>query len=131
MKLSEAIRLGAMLQPQQRGEMFGTSGTCALGAAAEAIGRLSDWGRSHSYNEWRLQWPLLTQAVSGPAGVSIDDPRLLKKITRLNDGYGWTREQIADWVETIEQAQPQPASEVVAVCPMVEPQMAVVRAKAV
>jgi hypothetical protein len=42
MRLSEAIRLGSMLKPQQRGGYLDRHGTCALGAASEALGMAPD-----------------------------------------------------------------------------------------
>ena len=38
MRLSEAILLGTTLRGQIRGHLFGDRRSCALGAAAEAIG---------------------------------------------------------------------------------------------
>ena len=115
MKLSEAIRLGAMLRPQGF-ESFGLDlgngqrVTCALGAAAEAIGSQSLTWQFYAVNNREVAEDL--DAVFGeilnarhrrcpvkgcrtrriPAGV----------IVHLNDGHRWTREQIAEWVETIE-----------------------------
>lgn len=83
MKLSEAIRLGALLHPQCFDTMVlhndsgSVVGTCALGAAAEAGFKL------HTV-----------------------DILLRSKITRLNDRAGWTRERIADWVESFEPTLP-------------------------
>jgi hypothetical protein len=95
MKLSEAIRLGAMMGPQvfnQYGESDGSS-SCAVGAALVAIqGSYSD----QFYAAW--PWSLLRYEcpVCNMAG------NLFTVITRLNDEHRWTRERIADWVATIE-----------------------------
>jgi hypothetical protein len=42
MRLSEAIRLGAMLAPQAAGALFSKDGACTLGAALLAVGVTSE-----------------------------------------------------------------------------------------
>lgn len=91
MKLSEAIRLGAMMGKQAFGRAYGANGSaCANGAAMQAVGGYSIW----------VEWPWLRTDVTCPAcklsgttGVAI---------AHLNDIHRWTREAIADWVATIE-----------------------------
>jgi len=105
MKLSEAIRLGAMLHRQNfgnfaryhdaRGRWCSGSdpdrrvvATCALGAAHEA-------GLTNFV------------AVDMVLGMSrcpacIWEGRVTALVIHLNDRHRWTRELIADWVETIE-----------------------------
>jgi hypothetical protein len=87
MKLSAAIRIGAKLRPQCRsGQYFSAGASCAMGAAYEAIeGRVTDggllaWIEGH--------WPTLGHDLIGQA---MD----------RNDVLGHTREQIADWLESI------------------------------
>ena len=116
MKLSEQIRLGAMLKPQAfgmlrrpvdwppvLGDVLGlraTEGTCAYGAAMDAgyVGAAIDYVaaacpvRGHDY---------CTHVVR---------PYVMSVVMHLNDHHRWTREAIADWVETIE-AQHEAASE--------------------
>jgi hypothetical protein len=107
MRLSEAIRLGAMLSPQTRGAFFKRRGedvaSCALGAAAQAVGTKP--------GEWLWpsdQWPILNMMVP-PAELpdelrSWAHPRYLALvIITLNDTIGWTRTRIADWVEQFEE----------------------------
>lgn len=112
MKLSEAIRLGAMLKPQAYGYILTPGGdmTCAWGSAYEAIGmriRAGQYGRSSKAPaEWRK---FASIVMVGPEGGK---PRSIGSIIeRLNDSGKWTRERIADWVESIENAQvtPEPA----------------------
>lgn len=110
MRLSEAIRLGAMLRPQGKGDLFGANGTsCALGAAMEAIGLRPIEGAmdldcsSDEFEEMYHQWPILLDEPDSP----IEHPygkKLAETIPVLNDA-GWTRERIADWVATVEDAQ--------------------------
>lgn len=119
LKLSEAIRLGAVLRPQGHNALFWAGKTCALGAAMEAAGlklteRQSDDGRM--YRELEARWPILMMPFPG-----VDDLRC--KIAILNDNEGLSREAIADFVATIEaqhpiptEAQPEAQPELVAKC---------------
>lgn len=100
MKLSEAIRLGALLHPQcfdtmrtyryYRDGRRDILGTCALGAAEEA-----------GYHAQRQSdWIVLAQC---PEGCPLDGPVWLGNVvSHLNDYHRWTRERIADWVATVE-----------------------------
>lgn len=102
MKLSEAIRLGAMLHPQCFGSMnrWRDGGdlpsavgddeviaTCALGAA-EAAGYPDTFSVSSS----DMVCPECPQWTNG----------LEQVVAHLNDRHRWTRERIADWVATVE-----------------------------
>jgi hypothetical protein len=89
LKLSEAIRLGAMLHPQAFGQLHSSEGTCALGAAEDAGFQLASiLGKNQFYR----------CPVCGGFGT------LPVIIELFNDWHRWTREQIADWVEqTVEQ----------------------------
>ena len=95
MKLSEAIRLGAMLRPQALGATRTVEGSCALGAALEAVGDATMYMAAASI------WPWLRDFQRHPvAGYMMG----ISCIRSLNDSFGWTREQIADWVATVEPA---------------------------
>lgn len=95
MKLSEAIRLGSMLHPQgfeelrsyqydDLGAVIGMK-TCALGAAQAAGYWLDD---------------ICITRLQCPACATVE--WLDNLIPHLNDDHRWTREAIADWVETLE-----------------------------
>src|SRR5262245_27605753 len=109
MKLSEAIRLGAMMAPEHRGPYWirydngQVCGTCAMGAAYHAGGLI----HSHTFlvpdSEARQTFPVLAKKVPIPDGTLVAD--LEEVVIHLFEWKKWTREQIADWVETIEQAQ--------------------------
>lgn len=100
MKLSEAIRLGAMVSAQGFGGLS-TGGRCALGAAADAIG-IEDWvNGALDYWQLRQQWPVLNASACCPE--CFDGEMALSVVWHLNDQHRWTRERIADWVETLEQ----------------------------
>ncbi len=95
MRLSEAIRLGAMLHPQHFGSArlydvdadMAIIGTCAIGAAEEA-----------GYSFWVPDETLNANARCPQCDCwSRDTTRAL--IPHLNDDHRWTREAIADWVE--------------------------------
>lgn len=108
MKLSEAIRLGAMLKPQ--GVLFALRNgkTCALGAAMDAIGALPQrrwfkWLPVADLEPAKARWPELNRIIRHPC--SGRKWRLRRVIWDLNDIRGWSREQIADWVEQIEREQ--------------------------
>ena len=108
MRLSEAIRLGAMLKPQTTGHYRKAGATCALGAAADAAGIKRDMN-----NKLFLRFPILSikDWPEPPVKIYLDpwDDRdgqrrmsLYTVIWRLNDDAELTREQIADYVATIE-----------------------------
>lgn len=96
MRLSEAIRLGSMLHPQHYGTLTKRQGgkvvaTCALGAALQAgylFVEMFDCGGA-------------TCPVSGCVS-SRERVSVASVIGHLNDFHRWTREQIADWVESEE-----------------------------
>lgn len=95
MPLSTAIRLGAMLRRQCFGALRGRDGTCALGAALDALG-YPDCGFEITLDAlvpWRAQCPVC--ACTAP---------VLACVLCLNDQHHWTREAIAEWVSTVEQA---------------------------
>lgn len=105
MKLSEAIRAGASKRPQAFGQYFIISDfddpitSCAIGAAYEGN------GGSPTDNLWcrRLMdetFPELLQRVTLPTPYH-DSTDLHSGIARLNDKYRWSREAIADWLESI------------------------------
>lgn len=107
MKLSEAIQLGAMLRPQVY-DSFGSpgpgDGTCALGAALEAVGKLA---KTTVTNEKRIKkiWPWLNWRWwphcpwCGLAGKFSD---VFGFIVHLNDRDHLTRQQIANLIFQIE-----------------------------
>jgi hypothetical protein len=113
--LSEAIRLGAMLKPQGFDGYANKNTSCALAAAADACGiepfvHPVDGQHIINYSAIMAKFPVLKTATKCP----VSDGRLCGEshvtqstIWHLNDTHRWTREQIADWVETLEQQQAQ------------------------
>lgn len=106
MKLSEAMREGAKLRPQGFGSYFqpvaGDFFSCAIGAAYEGIvGKLDkrpDYMRSETI-EHEAAFDMFDVEVINP--VRNIRRNLHETIACLNDDEKWTREQIADWLETI------------------------------
>jgi len=114
LKLSTCIREGAKKRPQAFGDFIceiaspNTStpeySTCALGAAYEHITgelpypedeqQVSDTlYKTCGLNNFRVPYPEVTYAGME---ACIDDI-----VTTLNDTFRWTREQIADYLESI------------------------------
>lgn len=103
MKLSEAIRLGAMWTKQgvQTESMLSSIAPCALGAALLAIGKQKATPESpHGYKTVTDTWPWLKTKMRDPVGGM--EATAMEIIWLLNDGFHWTRERIADWVATVE-----------------------------
>lgn len=106
MKLSEAIRAGAKIRPQGFGELYGSRGTtCALGAAMDGSGM---YGRINVYKHFPV---CTTEAFAMPCdcaspGVvpheAVRVKILAEGVAHLNDKHRWSREAIAEWVETVE-----------------------------
>ena len=103
MTLSEAIRLGAMLKPQGFGanSMYAADSSCALAAACDAVGIARVYvALGHPYMDLEKRFPILTATVPGmPWDIA-------EEIWKRNDSHRHTREAIADWMETLENAQP-------------------------
>lgn len=113
MKLSEAIRLGAMLKPQGQGEFItGDGKTCALGGALDSIGALTDRWHDANCDFLREQWPILALQVTCREAGFVSARPVLDIVISLNDIHDLSRERIADWVASVEaaQAHAQPAS---------------------
>jgi len=116
MRLSDAIRLGAMLRPQGFERLFHQGHSCAIGAAFEA-GNVPAGTRDIELASFfddvplgcRLRCPQcaisFTLELGKPSAVN-----LAIGITHLNDIHRWPRERIADWVETLERADDRPSA---------------------
>lgn len=100
MRLSEAIRLGALMGPQVFDQYENRrGGRCALGGALAAVGI---WSYDETPMAWRAAVPTLRCPVcDGPLWVQ-GDGALMAAVVHLNDWHRWSRERIADWVETVE-----------------------------
>lgn len=104
MRLSEAIRLGSMLRPQGFEDYFPGDGSCALGSALDSafsVVPITNAGRALLLD---VTWPWLTKPVPVECPDCGSFVYLFWHVvsTHLNDKHRWTRERIADWVETVE-----------------------------
>jgi hypothetical protein len=89
-KPSEAIRLGCLLAPVQAfGLYVDGEARCVIGTAALA------YGEEPAVTHIREGWWFLN--VSCPADGCLSLARPL----HLNDTHRWTRERIADWLESL------------------------------
>lgn len=106
MKLSESIRLGALIRPQAFGHTFVEGKSCALAAALEASGvKPEDLVATFAVSPWHL-WDISSNKsvgqVSCPLCGEAFQVGVVSMVVHLNDDHKWTREKIADWVEGIE-----------------------------
>jgi hypothetical protein len=117
MRLSEAIRLGSAISHQIYGEWHSKDGgSCAMGSAFVALGKSVPLGSlciNNVASNIAREFPLTVARVMLPDEFPAIDEMvcadkhtrpmsLLYAITHLNDRHLLTREQIADWVEKLE-----------------------------
>lgn len=100
MKLSEAIRLGSMMKPQAFGAFTDGRGTCAFGAANEAVGL-----PVNDVTDERWEALLSTRAKCPVPHCACRRRIVATVVHHLNDDHQVSRERIADFVESIERAQ--------------------------
>lgn len=123
MKLSEAMRLGAMNGHQISYRLFDEQGgSCALGAVMFSSGAahsLADIRKLDSIGadpreEIKKLFPILREwPTIVPDGLTRETigrrykPTLFEVIIYLNNECGWSREQISDYIEKLETLEPQ------------------------
>ena len=117
MKLSTAIREGAKKRPQCHGVLYlhssdqtNTSGvveSCAIGAGLEGAGVINPESLNYPCRpKYRLyehfEGEFIEALVSCPhsPGCPIRG-QIRSMMEHLNDNHLWTREDIADWLESI------------------------------
>src|SRR5882724_13166406 len=99
--LSQAIRLGATFREQCEDEYFFGGNSCALGGAYEAItGRYNDSPMHVSQVlDIRFGTSIIQKQVCSVCGeVFLSVGRF---VSHLNDRHKWTREHIADHLESL------------------------------
>jgi hypothetical protein len=104
MKLSEAIRFGGYGRPQCKWNLisYHKDGNqyCAIGGALSYAG-LKD--HELAYDAMSVLFPVVWVTCSAPMTEStLERTTVYRFITHANDILGWSRDKIADWVETIE-----------------------------
>jgi hypothetical protein len=113
---SEAMREGAKLKPAVRGWTYVNGATCAIGAGLDALGILqTDHAQTDPANEsfatLESTYPYLYEGEVSCPGESchsfrwtrLGGERLYSTIIHLFDEHEWTREAIADWLESEEE----------------------------
>lgn len=124
MKFSEALRLGLTLRPKACGYFFSDGGSCAQGAAAEAAGfpvnNQAGSGRT-GYDGFALRnflnktWPELfvTDVKCPVCHLKLSGFGVIAHLNNndwISGDHNWSREAIADWVETVERNMEHQAS---------------------
>ena len=107
-ELAAFIRDGAKRRPDQAfGDYYqGQSASCALGAAYEAMYRLPrNVSGQHPTRDLDWFFDCLDTVKACPEDGCRKRIYLAALIVHLNDDHRWTRERIADWVQTIEDAE--------------------------
>jgi hypothetical protein len=90
--LAEAIRLGCYHFPNQEfGEYYGSRSACAIGAAASALRILPN----------DVDCPMILVCPIRPGCESLEAFVPINMVVHLNDDHRWTRERIADWLDTL------------------------------
>ena len=110
-KLYEHIRLGALLRPQAFGAYFWEGKSCAMGAAYESLHGAEAEQTTEAEQTIDFKWSEFPVAeVAVPARPTLhgccwhNSGTIRAIVQHLNDGHCWTRNQIADWLEPIEEA---------------------------
>lgn len=102
---SEAIREGAKLGPQAFRFLSLNGANCAIGAGLRAMGLSLIHGCAVLGSEPAVTaFPYLDEAfVTCPVDALCGLKSLFFTVMDLNDNHHWTREQIADWLESEEE----------------------------
>lgn len=105
MYLSEAIRIGAAMKPQTFGTYNDNVGTCALGAMWDAFRTQPAEQQSKLFNHAFIfaEQDMTMRENCPECGGRQNFPNGQNNlIPHLNDYHKWSREAIADWLETME-----------------------------
>lgn len=103
LKLSEAIRAGIPMAPQQgTHDLYVNGRACALGTAMLGVGLKPD---EISYSTMHENFPVVLQKLDPPPALKekypyLGNPDVFDVVTVLNDIERWSRENIADYLET-------------------------------
>jgi hypothetical protein len=101
-ELAAFIRHGTERRPDQAfGDYYrGTSASCALGAAYDAMYRLpADAGGQHPTRDLDWFFECLDTVKACPGDACKKRLFLAALIVHLNDDHRWSREQIATWLD--------------------------------
>lgn len=104
MTLSDAMRLGAAMVPQAFGDSIVRNGETISAACAWAAISIGIGSPPHVLAMYR-RFPELHNTLPCPecdkSGYFGGLLTLEELITHLNDDHRWTREAIADWIDTL------------------------------
>lgn len=102
MRVSEAMRLGAMLDGQAFNTLQDEGGrTCAIGAALKALTGAATWTPA---GEEAMHWMTFTGRMTCPA-CDLIEWHVHNLVVHLNNHHRWPRHQIADWLQTVEEVR--------------------------
>lgn len=110
LKLSEAIMLNGMSKPQGYGceSVASIDAPCAIGGALQTVGKQVTFDPSANYPIFFQEWPWVDQEAPEFCPACMDEIwRVADAIWHLNDLHRWSRQQIAEWVSTIEPQEPE------------------------
>lgn len=97
MKLSQAILKGCKLSPRKiRGTLVRDGGSCALGAAALAMGFITRDDAMCGYSKLHSKFKIDTIHITHPITKATSDVEAV--VFSLNDKYRWPREKIAKYL---------------------------------
>lgn len=102
MRLSEGIRLGAMMKPQANTHDEYPTKSCVIQAALDSIGEDGDLTVQEGYETFKKLFPIALMRVQRPDLTMQFTDEICSCMFVLNDCERWSRERIADWVESIE-----------------------------
>jgi len=104
--LSDAILLGSTFRGQSRSDLYANGRTCAIGAAAEAIGIDIVENADNNYKveiELEKRFPIMDEDIrlSCPSPLCYEHAcSIHDMVVHLNDSHHWTRERIAAFLKT-------------------------------
>ena len=105
MTLSDAMRLGAAMVPQAFGDTFVRNGQTIVAACAWSSVSIGLGFPSIDVIGIYRRFPELHKTLPCPecdkSGYFGGMPTLEELITHMNDDHRWTREQIADWIDSL------------------------------
>lgn len=97
---SEAIRLGCLTTRQNFGNLGGHGTACAMGAMWLGIGAWDGVWRGSVDVVLSEPYVASLTGLNCPLGCDSADYYLITP-AHLNDDHDWTRERIADWLDSI------------------------------
>ena len=102
--LSDAMLLGSTFRKQSWTDIYHNGRTCALGAAAEAIGiNVTEGDNLDTQELLEARFPAteMDEEIPCPVTNCVDSNySVYDSVVHLNDEHHWKRERIAEWLKT-------------------------------